>query len=114
MRKLCIILLAILPVTLGWAEDRLKVSEKDARQAVVTKEDPTYPLVARQLKIVGQVTIEVLVDETGKVEQCDPVVGNPVLTSAAIKAVKAWKFKPFVASGKNATAVTRLTFGFPM
>ena len=40
MRKLCIILLAILPITLGWAEDRLKVSEKDARQAVVTKEDP--------------------------------------------------------------------------
>jgi protein TonB len=114
MRKLCIILLAVCSGALVWADDRIKIGEKEARQAVVTKEDPAYPSVAKQLKITGQVTIEVVVDGEGNVEQCDPIVGNPVLTGAAMKAVKAWRFKPFKASGKASRAVTRLTFDFPM
>jgi TonB family protein len=56
--------------------------------------------MAHQLKITGQATIEVFIDESGKVEQCDPVVGNPVLMSAAMKAVKSWTFKPLRAEGK--------------
>lgn len=111
MKRALIFLMAVPGILFG-ATDTVKVPEKDARQAIVSKQEPAFPDVARQLKLSGQATIEVVIDTTGKVEQCDPVVGNPIFTSAAIKAVKTWTFKPFNAGGKATKAVTHLTFDF--
>jgi TonB family protein len=103
--------LAIAPTSAG-AQELLKVSEKEARQAALSKPEPGYPPIAAQLKISGKVTIELLIGTDGSVEGCEPVVGNPVLTGAAIRAVKTWTFKPFASAGRRSKAVARLSFEF--
>ncbi len=96
------------------AEEPLQVEEADALAAAVTKHEPAYPPVARQLRVQGKVTVQATIDEEGKVAGCEPVSGNAILTAAAVNAVKTWKFKPFTSGGKPARAVAKLTFNFQM
>ena len=87
------------------AQDTVRVSEAEAKKALVSRADPEYPAIARQMHLGGRVTVDVFVDEAGKVEKVQPVSGNQLLTGAAVSAVKKWKFTPF---GKKAVA----TFAF--
>jgi TonB family protein len=50
----------------------------------------------------------------GKVENAKIVSGNPVLGTAAVNAMKRWKFTPFVADGKTTRALTTITFEFKL
>jgi TonB family protein len=80
--------LAIISLVLGAsslrAEDR----------AVEHKVPPTYPPIAKQLRITGLVTVVATVDSAGKVIKAESNSGNKVLAPAAIDAVKQWKFVP--------------------
>jgi TonB family protein len=63
-------------------------------RAVAHKVPPTYPPIAKQLRITGLVTVVATVDSTGKVIKAESNSGNKVLAPAAIDAVKQWKFAP--------------------
>ncbi len=107
---LVVLLLAV--AAHGWADQPQRVSGATALKAVVSKVDPEYPSVARQLKIEGEAQLEVLVDEAGSVEKVDVVSGNPVLTKAAADAVKKWRFSPFAVDGKATKAIAPVTVTF--
>jgi TonB family protein len=94
------------------ADDLVRISMEKARQVATAKPAPDYPPMAKQLKITGRVSLEVLVALDGSVEKVDVVAGNPVLASAATAAAKKWKFPPFEADGKPMKAVVRLYFDF--
>jgi protein TonB len=97
------------------AEDEpMKVSRADAMSAATTKPSPSYPAIAKQLKVEGEVQVQVLIGEEGKVEGATPVAGNPILTKAALDTVKDWKFTPFKNNGKSVKAQTVLSFMFKM
>ena len=96
------------------AQEPKKVSRAEAMAAVVTKVNPDYPLMARQLKLEGTVEIAIVVDETGNVEQTEAVNGNPVLTRPAATALKKWKFKPFQSDGKPVKAQASIAMTFKM
>jgi protein TonB len=89
-----------------------KLSHAEALNAVVSKVEPDYPPLARQLKIAGSVDLEAVVSEDGNVEKVDVVDGNPVLTKAGTEALMKWKFKPVMANGKAVKAVAPVTFSF--
>ncbi len=80
--------------------------------AAIAKVQPEYPAVARQLKIAGDVEVEVVITEDGLPQDVKIVSGNPVLTKPCVEAVKRWKFKPFTEEGKAVKAVAALTFSF--
>jgi TonB family protein len=63
-------------------------------RATVHKVPPTYPPIARQLGITGTVVVVTTVDAAGKVVKAESTSGNKLLASAAIDAVKQWKFAP--------------------
>ena len=94
------------------AADPLHVSEQEAQKAIVQKVRPSFPAIAKQLKLSGRVVVDLLVSETGSVEKADVVSGNPVLGTAATTAGKGWKFQPFMADGKPSKAVVRVNFDF--
>ncbi len=97
------------------AEDEpMKVSRAEAMSAATTKPAPAYPVIAKQLKVEGEVTVQVVIGEEGKVEASTPVSGNPILTKAAIDTLKDWRFTPFKNGGKNVKAQTVLSFMFKM
>lgn len=95
------------------AEDLTRrVSEDEAKKAITTRTNPEYPAMARQMKLGGKVQVDAYIDPEGKVEKVQVVTGNPLLTSAAVNAVKHWKFSPFTADGKPTRAVAGFTFNF--
>ena len=90
----------------------VRVSTADAMRAAVSKPQPVYGPVAKQMKIAGRVEIEVVVDEQGNVTNAKAVTGNPILTQSAISAAEKWKFTPFTADGKPDKAICTLVFDF--
>jgi protein TonB len=97
------------------AEDLvIRISDTEAQKAAITKSSPDYPPMAKQMHVSGPVTVEAEVTTDGEVAKVQPVSGNALLSSAAVSAVKKWKFKPFTAEGKPAKAVVRLSFNFTL
>jgi len=70
-------------------------------RAVKTRVAPVYPEIAKRMKIVGEVRLEVTVDAEGKVTDVKRVSGNGMLSNAADDAVRKWRFE----SGPGASTV---------
>ncbi len=80
-------------------------------EAIKTVKAP-YPYEAREKQLQGQVWVKILVSETGDVESAEIISGDPVFADAAVKAVKQWKFKPFLKNGQPVKVSTKLPFNF--
>lgn len=55
---------------------------------------PDYPELARRMHIEGTVRVEATVAPDGNVASVKAVSGNPLLQSAAVQAIRKWKFAP--------------------
>jgi len=77
----------------------------------ISTPDPAYPDEAVKEGIEGKVTLRIVVDEQGRVSQATAVSGPPALVSAAVSAVKMWRFEP----PRHAPSITtaELSFGLP-
>jgi protein TonB len=91
---------------------QIRVEESEAKKNIITKVEPDFPPIAKQMNLSGRVEVDLHVEETGKVDKVDAVSGNPILAGAAIAAAKRWKFQPFEAEGKPTKAVVRIAFSF--
>jgi protein TonB len=94
------------------ADTTLRIAEAEGKKAAIEKPAPEYPLVARQLKVIGKVSLEATVTVDGQVSDIRIVSGNPILTKPAAEALKKWRFKPFKEDGKPVAAVVTLSFEF--
>jgi TonB family protein len=59
---------------------------------------PEYPPVAKVNYLEGQVQIEITVNDRGHVSSTHILQGNPILASAALKAVNQWAYRPLATS----------------
>ena len=107
-----VVLLAVLAAVCSAQGAPKKITQAEAMSAAVTKVQPEFPALARQLKISGAVELDVLIGENGAVESVTPISGNPVLTRPAVDAMKKWKFKPFQQDGSAVKAQTALKITF--
>lgn len=96
------------------ARAEIRVATDDAMKAAIKKTPPDYPPIARQLKVVGKVQVEVIIDADGNVENIKILSGNAMLTQSVVAAVKKWKFTPFTQDGAPTKAVAALEFDFKM
>lgn len=55
---------------------------------------PVYPALARQAKIQGDVKLDAVIDEQGRVVELKVISGHPLLIEAAIRAVTQWRYQP--------------------
>jgi TonB family protein len=73
------------------------LSSKGAENRLVHSTPPKYPSDAHS---EGTVLLKAVVDETGKVEGLRLIEGNATLASAAMQAVKQWRYRPYARDGK--------------
>jgi protein TonB len=75
---------------------------------------PIYPEIARRARAAGMVSVEVVIDETGKVISARAVSGPPLLREAAVKAATHARFSPTKLSGQpvKITGVVNYNFSF--
>jgi TonB family protein len=93
---------------------RVRVSSGVASGLVETKVAPVYPPLARQARIQGVVILQVLISTTGDVEKADLISGHPMLATAAIEAVKQWKYKPYLLNGEPIEVETQVQVNFSL
>ena len=65
----------------------------------VYKQQPEYPPLALHARIEGVVQIDAIIDEHGNVVEMRAVSGHPLLITAALEAVKQWKYEPTYLNG---------------
>jgi len=90
----------------------MKVGHADAVKNAVKRTAPEYSPMAKQMRIQGEVEVEVRISDSGEVAEVKVVTGNPMLSAPVVKAVKEWKFTPFTEDGKPAVAIASLKFTF--
>jgi TonB family protein len=76
------------------------LSSKGAEKRLAHSVPPQYPAETRSGELQGTVVLKEVVDQNGKVEGVRLVEGNPVLATAAINAVKQWRYRPYERDGK--------------
>jgi TonB family protein len=78
--------------------------------AVVAAVAPVYPPIAAAAHAIGDVTVDVKIDTSGKVTSAHAVTGHPLLQAVSVTAARRWKFVS--AKESNAERTVRLTFTF--
>jgi TonB family protein len=79
---------------------------------VVSRVNPTYPLLAKQMKVQGAVVLEALISRNGNIQGIQVLSGPAILSEAAREAVKQWHFKPYYQGGQPVETQARITVNF--
>src|SRR6187397_513444 len=61
--------------------------------------EPVYPPLAQQAKIQGTVVIEATIGPDGRVTDVRVLRPSPILDTAAIEAVRRWRYTPTLLNG---------------
>lgn len=97
--------------TVSNATERVQLSP-DTVQLLDRPVQPSYPLLAKQMKVQGAVILEALIGKTGDIQEIQVLSGPAILSAAAREAVRQWRFKPHLQAGKAVETEARITVNF--
>jgi protein TonB len=72
----------------------VRVGGRVRRPQVIRQVTPRYPALARDAHISGEVVIDAVLDEHGNVTEMKVLSGPPLFYSAALEALREWKYEP--------------------
>lgn len=75
---------------------------------------PVYPEMARQARIQGMVLIEATIAADGSVVDTKVLRPMPLLESAAVEAIKQWKYEPTLIDGEAVPVLMVVTVNFTL
>jgi protein TonB len=78
----------------------------------ISKPQPAYPPIAKAARASGTVTVQIVVDESGRVIQASAVSGHPLLQQAAVAAARQARFSPTLLSGQPVKVSGVITYNF--
>ncbi|HEX8720832.1 MAG TPA: TonB family protein [Pyrinomonadaceae bacterium] len=78
----------------------------------VSKPQPAYPPIAKAARASGTVTVQIVVDESGRVISASAVSGHPLLQQAAVAAARQARFSPTLLSGQPVKVSGVITYNF--
>jgi protein TonB len=93
---------------------RIRVSSGVMQALLVKKVPPQYPQDAKDQHLEGVVVLKINTDKEGNVYQAELVSGHPQLASAAIEAVKQWKYKPYQLNGWPVEVESQVQINFTL
>ena len=80
----------------------------------ISKPAPPYPPIAKAARASGTVTVQIVVDETGRVISASAVSGHPLLRAAAEGAARQARFTPTQLSGQPVKVSGVITYNFQL
>jgi TonB family protein len=93
------------------AAEHVQISS-DTAEIVSQPVKPSYPMLARQMKVQGSVILQAMISKSGEIQDLRVVSGPPILANAAQEAVKQWHFKPHFQGTEPVETQTRITVNF--
>ena len=73
---------------------------------------PQYPAIARAARVDGTVVLAAVIARSGAIENLHVVSGSPLLTSAAMDAVRTWRYRPYLLNGEPVEVETTVRVVF--
>jgi TonB family protein len=84
------------------------------KSKLIKRVEPLYPDAAKQANQQGTVIMVITVDEWGNVANVDVKQGDSLLASAAVEAVKQWKYNPTILDCVPIPVTSTVTVAFRM
>jgi TonB family protein len=79
----------------------------------ISGENPTYPDEARAKKIEGKVVLDVTIGKDGTIEKVNLLKSpDKLLSGSAIKAVRTWRYRPYLLNGEPIAVETTINVIF--
>ncbi|MFZ0479951.1 MAG: energy transducer TonB [Terriglobales bacterium] len=86
-----------------WAEGNL-----------IYRVQPNYPPLARAARIQGIVQLRAVISRTGTIENLTVLNGHAMLVTAAVEAVRQWRYRPYLLNGEPIEVETEITVNFTL
>jgi protein TonB len=94
-------------------EHRATVTEKDIQGFMCKKVSATYPQMAQLAGVQGDVVMATTIGKDGMVQNLHVLSSaSPLLNQSALDAVKQWRYRPYLVSGKRVEVETTITIAF--
>lgn len=90
------------------------VEQGVTRGLLIKRVNPKYPSKAREDRIQGTVVLRALISKDGDITDLSVVSGDPLLVKSATKAVKQWKYRPYLLAGKPVAVNTEIVVSFTL
>ena len=75
---------------------------------------PAYPMMAEITRTQGKVTVEAVVGKSGRVIRAQAIDGHRLLRGAAVRAVKARRYRPYLVNDRPTNVATVVTVDFKL
>jgi TonB family protein len=105
-------ILASVAAPLPAAPEPISVGGQVQPARLISSVSPAYPALARSIGLQGEVTIDALIDSTGRVAAMKPLSGPVLLRGAAMDALRQWKYEPARLNGQPASTHLLVTMNF--
>lgn len=83
-----------------------------AEANLLHKVQPVYPSLARQARVEGAVELRAIIGKSGTIENLVVVRGHPMLATAAVEAVRQWRYRPYLLNNEPIEVETNITVNF--
>jgi len=79
---------------------------------LIYRVEPRYPALARSVRVQGVVVLRAIISRGGTIENLQVLNGHPLLTGAAVDAVRQWRYRPYILNGEPVEVETEVTVNF--
>jgi protein TonB len=93
---------------------RIKTGGVVLEGKLISRVEPPYPPLARQMRVQGVVELLAVVGTDGKIRELKLLSGSPLLAPAAIDAVKRWIYRPTFLNGDPVEIMAPITVTFKL
>ena len=81
---------------------------------LIAQTNPAYPPLARQARVAGTVWLTAIIGRDGAIRNLQVMSGHPLLTPAALEAVKQWRYQPTLLNGEPVEVITQIDVNFTL
>lgn len=94
--------------------ERIRVGGNVESAALVNKVPPKYPSIAKTAHVSGTVVLHAIISKDGSIEELQFVSGPPMLMTAALDAVKQWRYRATMLNGQSVEVDTTIDVVFDL
>jgi protein TonB len=88
------------PIVRQQTQGPVRISGMVVEGLLIDKRLPVYPAIAKATGTQGTVVLAASISRSGTIENLRVISGSQMLQQAAIDAVKAWRYRPYLLSGE--------------
>jgi protein TonB len=81
---------------------------------LIAQVNPVYPALAKQARVAGTVRLTAIIGRDGTIRNLQVMSGHPLLTPAALEAVKQWRYQPTLLNDEPVEVITQIDVNFTL